>query len=160
MTRPLVVMGIDPGLASLGWGVIAREGTHFRHVLDGTLHTKPDDGTDEARALRLATNVRALAEAARPELVVMERWVIYPDSSTTAAHALGLVIGALVVATAPTPHLFLRAQDLRAGLGLPKNGTKDDTRARVEAVLGARGRSFHSADALAVAIVGAGRHRR
>lgn len=160
MSRGEVVLGIDPGLASLGWGVVLREGNALRYLHDGTLHTKPADGSDEARALALAGNVRTLAEAARPTLVVIERWVFYPDAEPNAAHALGLVIGALVAVTAPAPHLFLRAQDLRSGLGLPKNGTKEDTRNRVQAVLGQRGRSFHSADALAVAIVGAGRHRR
>lgn len=160
MSRGEVVLGIDPGLASLGWGVVLREGSALRYLHDGTLHTGPADGSDEERALRLALRVQVLFGAASPSLVAIERWVWYPEAETTAAHTLGLVIGALLAVVAPTPTLFLRAQDLRSGLGLPKNGTKEDTRNRVQAVLGQRGRSFHSADALAVAIVGAGRHRR
>ena len=32
------VIGIDPGLRNLGWGVIEAEGTRLRHIANGTIH--------------------------------------------------------------------------------------------------------------------------
>jgi crossover junction endodeoxyribonuclease RuvC len=157
---PVVCLGIDPGLASLGWGVVSRVGSTLRHLGDGTIHTKPDDGTDEARAAKIGREVRALLDDVRPNVVALERWVFYPEAEPHQAHALGLVIGALLAQFDPAvPLVMLRAVDLRTSLGLAKSAAKDATRARVEAMIGARGRSQHSADALGVAIVGATRGR-
>ena len=100
MSRGEVVLGIDPGLASLGWGVVLREDSALRYLHDGTLHTGPADGSDEERALRLALRVQVLFGAASPSLVAIERWVWYPEAETTAAHTLGLVIGALLAVVA------------------------------------------------------------
>ncbi len=33
------VMGIDPGLQNMGWGVIDVDGTRVRHVANGIVHS-------------------------------------------------------------------------------------------------------------------------
>ncbi len=153
-----VCLGIDPGLASLGWGVVAREGSALRHVYNGTLHTKPDDGADETRAVRLGREVRTLLDAARPDMVALERWVYYPDAEPHQSHALGLVIGAVLAQLTPsTPLVLLRAVDTRHAMGLAKDASKDTVARRVEQLLRVRGGSQHSRDALAIALVGLGR---
>lgn len=156
--RRLVCLGIDPGLASLGWGVVARDGSALRHVLDGTLHTKSDEGSDEARAVRLGREVRALIDAAKPDVVALERWVFYPEAEPHQSHALGLVIGAVLAQVDPsTPLVLLRAVETRSAIGLSKSATKDDVSRRVEALLRVRGGSQHARDALAIALVGLNR---
>lgn len=156
--RSLVCLGIDPGLASLGWGVVARDGAVFRHVLDGTLHTTPDDGSDEARAMQLGREVRALLDASKPDVVALERWVHYPEAEPHQSHNLGLVIGVVLAQVDPSVLLvLLRAVDTRTAIGLSKAATKDDVSRRVEALLRVRGRSQHARDALAIAFVGLNR---
>ena len=34
------VIGIDPGLANTGWGIIETDGTRFRYINHGTISTK------------------------------------------------------------------------------------------------------------------------
>jgi len=55
MTR---ILGIDPGLAATGWGIIEGDGIRFRHLAHGTFKTKAglDDGS------RLLTLYKALIE--------------------------------------------------------------------------------------------------
>ena len=156
--KRVVCLGIDPGLASLGWGVVARSGNVPRYVHHGTIHTKPDDGGDEVRAVRIGREVRTLVDAARPDVVALERWVFYPSAEPHQAHALGLVIGAVLAHLDPaTPLVLLRAVDTRAGLGLAKSASKADITRRVAALLRVGGGSQHARDALAIALVGLGR---
>ena len=51
------VIGIDPGLRSLGWGVISVEGSRITHVANGQCQ-----GTGEAMSARLLALHRALDE--------------------------------------------------------------------------------------------------
>ena len=37
------VMGIDPGLQNMGWGVIDVDGPRLRHVANGIVHSRATD---------------------------------------------------------------------------------------------------------------------
>ena len=37
------VLGIDPGLRNLGWGIIEADGPRLRHVANGVCHSSGDD---------------------------------------------------------------------------------------------------------------------
>lgn len=159
----LVVLGVDPGLASAGWGVVRREGGRAVHVAHGALHT-PSTEPALARAQTLARELGALLTTHRPHLVALERWVHYGQSDTTQAHTLGLAIGALVAACGAHGVPVVdecRAQDWRVALGLPRDASKAAGQSRVGAILGLPSvpRPQHAADALAVAVVAAARHR-
>ncbi len=157
MARRQVAFGIDPGLASLGWGVVSRTGVAYEHVHNGTLHTCPSDGSDEHRAVKIARELAALVEAARPDVIALERWVFYANVPAQQAHALGLVIGAVLALLPPAaPLVLLRAVDTRTALGLGRSASKDDVSARSLSILrGPRGVSVHARDALALALVAA-----
>ncbi len=38
---PAIILGLDPGLGTTGWGVIAAEGNRLRHVANGQIKTEP-----------------------------------------------------------------------------------------------------------------------
>jgi crossover junction endodeoxyribonuclease RuvC len=40
------VLGIDPGLASTGWGVVDSDGTRHKHVDHGTVKTGPKEAPE------------------------------------------------------------------------------------------------------------------
>ena len=42
-----VILGIDPGLASTGYGIIQCAGSRFRCIVHGTIRTSPRDGVGE-----------------------------------------------------------------------------------------------------------------
>ncbi len=51
MAAAIRILGLDPGLAHMGWGVIALEGSRLTHIEHGVIATKPALGL----GLRLMT---------------------------------------------------------------------------------------------------------
>jgi crossover junction endodeoxyribonuclease RuvC len=157
-----VVLGLDPGLAALGWGVVRREGTRLVHVAHGCVTTKPGDLSDLERAVLLGGAVARLARDHGAAVVAHEAWRWYGPGSGQTAHQLGLVLGACGRALAEHGLGLTeagRAQDVRVALGLGRAAPKGDLARRVARVLGlaAVPAPSHSSDALACAIVVASR---
>ncbi|MFE3836288.1 crossover junction endodeoxyribonuclease RuvC [Pseudogemmobacter sonorensis] len=76
------VIGIDPGLRNLGWGVIDVHGARISHVANGICHS--DSGTDLAR--RLAALHAQLTEVFRlhaPEAAAVEHTFVNKDAVAT-----------------------------------------------------------------------------
>ena len=59
------VMGIDPGLQNMGFGVIDVEGTRIRHVANGVVHS--GQGDLATRLLRLYDQMRAIVSEQMPD---------------------------------------------------------------------------------------------
>ncbi|MDD8024606.1 MAG: crossover junction endodeoxyribonuclease RuvC [Paracoccaceae bacterium] len=75
------VIGIDPGLRNLGWGVIDMAGSRLSHVANGIIHSAGDD-----LALRLLTLHRALTEVIdryTPEAAAVEQTFVNKDAVAT-----------------------------------------------------------------------------
>ncbi|MFA8387736.1 MAG: crossover junction endodeoxyribonuclease RuvC [Pelagibaca sp.] len=75
------VLGIDPGLRFLGWGVIEAEGSRLRHVANGVCLS----GTGDL-AVRLLALHRALTdvfEQYQPETVAIEKTFVNKDAVGT-----------------------------------------------------------------------------
>ncbi len=90
------VIGIDPGLRNLGWGVIDMAGPRLRHVANGTCHSAGDD-----LAQRLLSLHRQLAEVlARhaPDCAAVEQSFVNKDAVATLklghARAIALLVPA------------------------------------------------------------------
>src|SRR3712207_372264 len=67
-SRGHTILGIDPGTATMGWGVIRQEGNRLRYVQHGTVTTPP--GWEMPRRLgRLFDGVTELIQGYRPEAV-------------------------------------------------------------------------------------------
>ncbi|OCX64717.1 crossover junction endodeoxyribonuclease RuvC [Thioclava sp. SK-1] len=91
------VIGIDPGLRNLGWGVIDMEGSKLRHVANGTLHSAGD-----ALANRLAVLYRdltAVFDSYVPEAAGVEQTFVNKDAVATLklgqARGVALLVPAL-----------------------------------------------------------------
>ena len=65
------ILGIDPGLATLGWGVIEAEGSRMRLVQYGTLDTYPRD-TFPTRLGSLYAGIKGLIETFKPDEIAFE----------------------------------------------------------------------------------------
>ncbi|WBH17348.1 crossover junction endodeoxyribonuclease RuvC [Sphingomonas radiodurans] len=59
----MIILGLDPGLGTTGWGVIAAEGNRLRHVANGQIRTD----TTAALPRRLANLYAALLDVIRTE---------------------------------------------------------------------------------------------
>lgn len=77
------VLGIDPGLRNLGWGVIDVAGARITHVANGICHT---DGADGALAVRLAAlhaQLTAVLRQYAPDAAAVEHTFVNKDAVAT-----------------------------------------------------------------------------
>ncbi|MCE5343729.1 MAG: crossover junction endodeoxyribonuclease RuvC [Eubacteriales bacterium] len=83
----MIVLGIDPGLATLGWGVIEAGGGRQKLIDYGCIITTPDHTLPE-RLLTIQTDMAALVERFKPEAIAFEE-LFFSRNVTTA-----LIVGA------------------------------------------------------------------
>jgi crossover junction endodeoxyribonuclease RuvC len=94
----VIVLGVDPGTAALGYGIVERNG-HLRPVDHGCLVTSPDLPLPE-RLLAIHGLVTELIELHRPDVVAVERVFFSRNVQTALAvgHARGVVLLAAAAA--------------------------------------------------------------
>jgi crossover junction endodeoxyribonuclease RuvC len=93
----VIVLGIDPGTARMGYGVVAREGSALRLVDYGCVETI-DDRPLAARLLLLHEAVTELIETWRPQAVGVER--LFFNRNVQTATAVGQARGVVLLAAA------------------------------------------------------------
>lgn len=79
------VIGIDPGLRNLGWGVIDVQGARLSHVANGICHSAPGAGEGDL-ALRLVSLHSQLTEVLRlyrPDAAAVEHTFVNKDAVAT-----------------------------------------------------------------------------
>ena len=89
----MIVLGIDPGTAALGYGLIDRTGSRLRAIDHGAFHT-PSDMTLPERLLAIHSFLADLIELHAPTLLGVER-VFHSRNVQTAlavGHARGVVL--------------------------------------------------------------------
>jgi crossover junction endodeoxyribonuclease RuvC len=75
------VLGIDPGLRNMGWGVIDVAGSRISHVANGICHST---GTDlGARLLSLHVQLTDVIEMYRPDTAAVEQTFVNKDGVGT-----------------------------------------------------------------------------
>ena len=93
----LIGLGIDPGYALMGWGVVEAEGSRMRLVNYGCIETKAGvPMQDRLRALQLG--VRDLLNIYRPDDVAFEE--LFFARNVTTALMVGAARGAAIIAAA------------------------------------------------------------
>lgn len=75
------VIGIDPGLRNLGWGVIEVEGSRLRHIANGILHSEGQDLAE--RLLVLHSGLSAVIARHAPEAAAVEQTFVNKDAVAT-----------------------------------------------------------------------------
>lgn len=90
-------MGLDPGLAAMGWGVIDMDGTRLAHVAHGVIATRAPLGL-AARLLVLHRELAAVIAAHGPAAIAVEQAFVARDPQAALklghARAVALLAGA------------------------------------------------------------------
>ena len=148
----MIVLGLDPGLGTTGWGLIRAEGNRLSHLANGQLKTNPSATLPE-RLANLADQLEALLAEHRPDAAAVEEVFVNknPQSTLKLGQARGVALmcaarrGIAVGEYAPT--LVKKAV---VGTG---GAEKAQVHAMVCRILpGAKIAGADAADALAVAI--------
>ena len=147
------VVGIDPGTASCGYGIVDERGGRLRAIGHGCWHT----GAREPMELRLKTlfdGVAGLIVEHSPDAVVLEESFVGADARI--ALSVGQARGAVLVAAASAGIACAEYAPARVKQSVCGYGRADKAQVgrMVKAILGlaAVPTPDHAADALAVAI--------
>ena len=97
MSGTIRILGLDPGLAAMGWGVIDVAGTRLAHVAHGVIATKTQAGL-AARLMVLHHELSAVIAAHGPVAIAVEQAFVARDPSAALklghARAVALLAGA------------------------------------------------------------------
>lgn len=93
----VTVVGIDPGLANTGFGVVARRGDDLVALDGGVIVTRPQEDL-AARLVRIHRTVGELLDHYAPDAIAMES--LYFGRNTTSALAVGQARGVVLLAAA------------------------------------------------------------
>ena len=147
------VIGIDPGTASCGYGIVHERDGRLRAIDHGWWRT-PAAQRLELRLKTIFDGVAALVEEHRPDAVALEESFVGADART--ALSVGQARGAVMVAAANagvecTEYAPARVKQAVCGYG---RAEKQQVQKMVQAILSlpAAPKPSHAADALAVAI--------
>jgi crossover junction endodeoxyribonuclease RuvC len=147
------VLGIDPGTAACGYGIVHESGGRLRADCHGWWHTASTERL-EARLLTVFTGVRELIELHGPDAVVLEESYVGADARV--ALSVGQARGAVLVAasSAGVPCAEYAPALVKQSVCGYGRADKGQVQRMVKAILGLPEppRPHHAADALAVAI--------
>ena len=94
------VIGIDPGLRNLGWGVIDVAGSRLSHVANGICHSDGADGDLAVRLLSLHAQLTEVFRLWQPEASAVEHTFVNKDAVATLKLGQARAIALLVPAQA------------------------------------------------------------
>ena len=77
---PLRIMGLDPGLARMGWGVIALDGNRLTHIAHGVIATRTADGLG-LRLMALHREIALVIAERSPTAIAVEQAFVAKDPS-------------------------------------------------------------------------------
>ena len=154
----MIILGIDPGLRTTGFGVIEKHGTKLRYIASGTIKT----GSEGALPPRLKVILNGIAEVVatyRPDCAAIEKVFVNvnPQSTLLLGQARGAAITALVGSDLEVAeYTAVQVKQAVVGTGKAAKEQVQDMVARLLVLPGLPGTD--AADALGVAICHANSH--
>jgi crossover junction endodeoxyribonuclease RuvC len=149
----MIVLGIDPGLANTGYGVVARRGGRLL-ALDGGVITTRAEFAPERRLAEIHAAVDALLDEHEPHAMALEE--LYFGQNVRTAFAVGQARGVVVLAAGQhgVPCTGYTPQQVKGAVCGNGRAQKDQVARMVKTLLGLteEPRPDHAADALAVAV--------
>lgn len=149
----MIVLGIDPGTADTGYGVVQSAGSRMRALAAGAIQTRT--GTPlEQRLAEIHAAVSELLDCHRPDAVAVEE--LYFGVNVRTAFAVGQARGVVLLTAGlhRTPIRSYTPQQVKGAVCGHGRAGKEQVARMVARLLGLETTpgSEHAADALAVAI--------
>lgn len=150
------IIGIDPGLAATGIGIIQGTGRRVAGYSFGSIHTSKQLPLPE-RLDRIYTKLRSLLKDESPDLMVIEQVFSlkeYPKSGISLGQVSGVILLAGLRSRVPAVEIPVReAKQILTGNGnASKVQLEEAVRHRLN--LAEPIRPFHASDALGLALIG------
>ena len=149
----MLVLGIDPGTASTGYGLVASTGARLEALEHGVIETRAGVAP-ELRLAQIHARVAELLELHRPDVLAIEE--LYFGANVQTAFAVGQARGVVLLAAGQRglPARSYTPQQVKAAVCGSGRAAKDQVGRMVARLLGlaAVPTPDHAADALAVAV--------
>lgn len=149
----MIVLGIDPGLANTGFGVVRRRSGRLV-ALDGGVIVTRSDAPPERRLAQIHQQVTDLIAVHQPDAVALED--LFFGQNARSAFAVGQARGVVILAAGQRdiPTASWTPQQVKAAVCGSGRAPKDQVGRMVQALLGLTEPPHpdHAADALAVAV--------
>ncbi len=148
----MVILGIDPGLERMGYGVIRRVGSQMEVIEYGLLHTPK--GPIQDRLLLLHKGVRELIQNHRPDAFATEKLFFAVNKTTAMDVAKALGVALLAAGEASLEIAEYSPPEIKLGVVGTGSADKKQVQFMVTKLLGLKEtpKPDDVADALAVAI--------
>ncbi len=148
----MLILGLDPGLGTTGWGIISATGNRLSHIAHGQVSTDPKASLPE-RLVTLDAMLTDIILAHRPDCAAVEE--VFVNTNAQSTLKLGQARGVCLLAAARSgmPVAEYATRLVKKAVV----GTGGAEKAQVQAMLkillpGAKITGADAADALAVAI--------
>ena len=159
MTRPIRILGIDPGLRRTGWGVVEIAGNRLGFLGCGSVLTD-DRAALAARLLTIHDGLMRILEQYRPDEAAVEATFVNKDATATLKLGQARGIAMVVPAKAGVPVAEYAPNRVKKSIVGAGHGDKAQVRMMIGVLLPkADPHSDDAADALAVAVTHA-HHRQ
>lgn len=149
----MIILGIDPGYAILGYGVLESQGSHLRAIDCGVIETFVKTPFPE-RLERLYAGMRQLVNVYKPDHVAFEELFFYRNVTTAIQVGAGRGVALLAAQQSGLP--LYEYTPMQIKLAVTGNGHADKAQVQqmVRALLALKTtpKPDDAADALAVAI--------
>jgi crossover junction endodeoxyribonuclease RuvC len=159
--RMITVIGIDPGLADTGIGIVRGNGLNVEEFSFGSIHTPPKTPI-EKRLEKIYTEILDVIERHSPRMMVIED-VFFMKENPKSGILLGKVAGVVLLAgshlSVQTVEISVReAKQILTGNG---NASKKQLEKGVRHFLNLSEpiKPYHASDAMALALIGLFRYK-
>jgi crossover junction endodeoxyribonuclease RuvC len=159
MTRPIRILGIDPGLRRTGWGVVEIAGNRLGFIGCGSVIS--DDRDDMAtRLLAIHNGLMRILDEFRPDEAAVEATFVNKDAQATLKLGQARGIAMVVPAKAGVPVAEYAPNVVKKSIVGAGHGDKVQVRMMIGVLLPKADPATHdAADALAIAVTHA-HHRQ
>lgn len=151
-----IILGIDPGIADTGFGVIKQTGKLCTMITYGTIKTKAGEPA-EKRLKIIYEDLTALIKKYRPAIIVVERLFFAKNAKT--AMSVGQARGVILLAVGDAGAQLLEFTPPQVKMALTSYGkaSKGQIQQMVKSILKLKSipKPDDAADALAIALCGA-----
>lgn len=153
----MIVLGIDPGLANTGWGVIEQQGSRLRCLAYGCIQTASTSATAE-RLAEIHREITAVITRYRPEECAVEN--VYFSTNAKTAFSTGQARGVAMLAASALPIGEYGPGEIKLAVVGSGDADKRQVQYMMRSILALPHdpEPDHAADALAAAVCHA--HRR
>jgi crossover junction endodeoxyribonuclease RuvC len=159
MTRPIRILGIDPGLRRTGWGMLEIAGNRLAFLGCGSVTTREEE-TLAARLLAIHDGLCRVIDQFRPDEAAVEATFVNKDAKATLKLGQARGIAMVVPAKAGVPVAEYAPNLVKKSIVGAGHGDKAQVRMMIGVLLPkADPQSDDAADALAIAVTHA-HHRQ